>query len=102
VPERLTKAAFAGALGSRFWLHHAPEVKLPVELIEIREGRPLPDYEQFSVLFRGPRESVLPQRIYHIEHDEMGAFDLFLVPVGRDHQGTTYEAVFSRAVGKQD
>jgi hypothetical protein len=37
----------------------------------------------------------LPQRIYRIEHATLGAFDLFLVPIGPDAQGLRYQAVFT-------
>ena len=49
----------------------------------------------FSLVFVGPAESQLPQRIYRIEHDEMEAFEVFLVPLGPDERGMQYEAVFT-------
>jgi hypothetical protein len=48
----------------------------------------------FSILFRGPLDPLLPQKTYLFEHDELGSFDLFIVPIGRDEAGTCYEAVF--------
>jgi len=48
----------------------------------------------FSIVFRGSRNSMLPQRTYRVEHAEIGEFDLFLVPIGPDHDGMLYEAVF--------
>jgi hypothetical protein len=51
--------------------------------------------EQFSLHLRGPRTPALPQRIYRLEHAQLGALDLFLVPIGRDGSGMTYEAVFT-------
>jgi len=50
---------------------------------------------QFSLHFRGPREPVLPQATYGVRHDALGHLDLFLVPVARDDDGTTYEAAFA-------
>jgi hypothetical protein len=38
---------------------------------------------------------VLPQRIYQLHHQRLGALDIFLVPIKRDANGTTYEAVFT-------
>jgi hypothetical protein len=38
---------------------------------------------------------VLPQRNYRFEHADIGAFEMLIVPVGRDAQGTSYEAVFT-------
>ena len=49
----------------------------------------------FSLVFRGPRDRVLPQRIYRLAHAEMGEFELFLVPIGPDGEGMRYEAVFA-------
>jgi hypothetical protein len=50
--------------------------------------------ERFSLYFVGP-ESYLEQKIYSVEHEQMGVFDLFLVPVGHDQNGFRYEAVFN-------
>lgn len=50
--------------------------------------------EPFSILFRGPGDALLPQRIYRLEHEELGALELFLVPIGPDGTGLLYEAVF--------
>ncbi|HEY7874089.1 MAG TPA: hypothetical protein VIG64_03095 [Actinomycetota bacterium] len=50
---------------------------------------------QFSLYFRGPRSPLLPQRIYGLEHPELGRLELFLVPVGQDRESTTYEAAFA-------
>jgi hypothetical protein len=36
---------------------------------------------QFSVVFSGPAEPILPQAIYGLEHPKLGAFELFLVPI---------------------
>ena len=49
----------------------------------------------FSIVFRGPGRVVLPQRTYRVEHDAIGAFDLFLVPIGPDGAGMRYEAIFT-------
>jgi len=51
--------------------------------------------ERFSLFFTGPVDRYLPQQVYFIEHERMGAFELFLVPVGRDESGFRYEAVFN-------
>jgi hypothetical protein len=34
--------------------------------------------------------------MYRMEHDVLGALDLFLVPIARDEDGFQYEAVFNR------
>ena len=59
------------------------EVSLP------RDRRP------FSLLFRGPPEPVLPQRLYAMEHETLGTIEIFIVPIGPDKEGMRYEAVFN-------
>ena len=51
--------------------------------------------ERFSLLFQGPPGIVLPQRMYRLNHERLGEFDLFIVPVEADDEGVRYEAVFS-------
>jgi hypothetical protein len=46
-------------------------------------------------VFGGPAEQVLPQTTYRVEHDALGSFDLFLVPLQPDRGGARYEAVFT-------
>jgi hypothetical protein len=48
----------------------------------------------FRLEWRGPAEPVLDQAIYRFRRGEQ-SFDMFIVPVGRDAQGTLYEAIFN-------
>ncbi|MGH7748287.1 MAG: DUF6916 family protein, partial [Candidatus Dormibacteria bacterium] len=50
----------------------------------------------FSLLFRGPRESPLEQGMAELEHPVIGAVAVFIVPVGVDAAGVQYEVVFNR------
>ena len=94
--EDFTIGTFSGFVGDAFRVHPDPGTTLDVELISVTEpgdetgrGRP------FSVVFRGPGDVLLPQRIYRMEHAEIGSFELFLVPIGPDEKGQRYEAVFN-------
>jgi hypothetical protein len=51
--------------------------------------------EPFSILFRGPACPRLDQRIHTFDHDVIGAFQMFIVPVAPDEHGPRYEAVFN-------
>jgi hypothetical protein len=93
---RLTRAMFEQNLNSRFWLRNGGGERTPLDLIELKDSRSSPPYEHFSLLFRGDRNKIHPQSIYPVEHDLIGGFDLFLVPVDRNDQGTFYQAVFNR------
>ena len=61
------------------------------ELIEVETT----DSGQFSIVWRGPKDAVLPQQIYQLDHPEMGPLELFLVTIGPDAEGMRYQAVFT-------
>ncbi len=53
--------------------------------------------EGFALHFTGPREVLLHQGIYTLEHSALGALELFLVPVQDARRDCyVYEAVFNR------
>jgi hypothetical protein len=97
----LTKSMFAQNLNTRFWLNNEQSEPHAIDLVELTEEQASPQQEQFSLRFRGDCSHVFPQRIYAMKHDAIGAFDLFLVPIGRDKTGTFYEAVFNRLIPVQ-
>jgi hypothetical protein len=50
--------------------------------------------DPFTLLFGGASH-LLPQRIYALTSGTLGdSVDIFIVPVGQDHDGFIYEAVF--------
>ena len=91
--ETFTVDTFSGRTGERFKLDLEGHEPLELELVEVTElGAPGAERRtQFSIVFGGPAEPLLPQRIYRVEHPEIGAFDIFLVPIAPG----TYEAVFT-------
>ena len=94
--EKLTRETFTGNLNTRFRVVPEGADAVEAELVEVKPGRSTPRQEQFSLLFRGPQDVPLQQGMFRLEHDKMGAFDLFMVPVRKDEQGFYYEAVFNR------
>lgn len=94
--DAVTAATFAPLRGSVFRISPGERPPFDVELVTVWEaehhGR---SRLQFSLTFRGGPDPPLPQRIYRVEHDELGALDLFLVPIGPDDVGQRYEAVFT-------
>jgi hypothetical protein len=50
--------------------------------------------ERFSAIFDGSN-IYLPQHVYSFEHERMGQFEMFLVPIGENRDGFRYEAVFN-------
>lgn len=89
-----TLARFEPLVGSRFTLRLDDAAELPAQLIQANPGRGTSASQSFSLLFEAPAEPVLPQRIYRLEHPQLDAMDIFLVPVARAAAGLHYEAVF--------
>jgi hypothetical protein len=48
-----------------------------------------------SLVFVGPAERPIDQQTCAFLHPQLGAFHLFIVPLGLDDQGMRYEAVIS-------
>ena len=97
MPEgSFTLARFEPLVGSRFTLRLDDAAELPAQLVEARAGRNagMDGRQPFSLTFEGPSEPALPQRIYRLEHPQLDAMDIFLVPVARTATGLKYEAVF--------
>jgi hypothetical protein len=96
-----TVGTFAPRIGETFQLRLDASTVLETRLAEAQElgagshGARPGSRTPFSLVFRGPARPVLPQQIYRMEHEEIGNFDLFLVPIGPDAEGMRYEAVFS-------
>jgi hypothetical protein len=94
--DKLTHADFQQRLHSKFRLMRDETSPIELELSEVSALKTARRQEMFSVYFRGPAEFVLPQCIYRLEHETLAGCELFLVPIGRDGDGVTYEAVFNR------
>ncbi len=93
----LTIDVFSDKVGQVWTLDEPDAPPIPVTLIEVQ---PLKNYaklkrEPFSLLFTTIGNFVLPQRIYGFKHETLGAMSLFLVPVGREGDVTTYQSIFN-------
>jgi hypothetical protein len=95
----LTEKEFSKHVNTIFTLK-APEAgPIELELIEVKSYLKNPGdadgMERFSIFFKGPAKPYLPQRTYAMSHEAMGDLELFLVPIGSNVQGFSYEAVFN-------
>jgi hypothetical protein len=96
VTDSLTHEAFTKHLESKFQVRIETGPSVELTLIEVSELKMLPGQEHFSILFRGPGEVFLSQGTFLVEHEDLGRFALFVVPISQDEQGYYYEAVFNR------
>ena len=89
---------FAENLEGRFRVEAGRETIVELTLIEVTalpsRGNPMRP-QPFSIVFRGPFDRQLPQRSYVFEHEKLGVFELFIVPIAPDEYGPRYEAIFN-------
>jgi hypothetical protein len=88
-------ATFTGYVGTDFQVLEDEAIACTLRLVEIMEHTRTPKLETFSLFFVGPPDVFLGQGTRNFKHDELGAFELFLVPVGKVEAGFRYEAVFN-------
>jgi hypothetical protein len=93
--EEFSRDKFVKHLNGEFQIFITADKASTAELIEVTESRERFGGESFSIVFLAPADAPLEQQIYTVKHQEMGTFELFLVPVGRDDKGVKYEAVFN-------
>src|SRR5436190_24166521 len=91
-----THEAFSENLNTKFLLRTSDSSCVEVDLVKVSELLRSRGQERFSILFRGPEETPLPQAMYECQHERVGEFDLFIVPINRDEDGTYYDAVVNR------
>ena len=95
----LTEEEFSRHLNTDFRLHRGDGPPIDLELVEVKgyltKAGEQTGMERFSAFFKGPTEPYLAQNTYSLQHDQMGEFPIFLVPIARDEQGVRYEAVYN-------
>src|SRR5256885_1176645 len=93
VLSEVTYETFATELGSPFQLDYGADAPLVLKLVEVTAGKQASvgfRRTPFSLLFRGPRQPVLPQRTYPLEHARLGRLEIFIVPLGPEGEGMQY------------
>jgi len=100
--ENLTLATFSPLVGETFRLHVPPAHVLDLVLVEatpiVAESpahaanrRKTP----FTLIFNGPPHVVASQHMYPIEHETLGRYELFVVPIGPKHGAMQYQVIFT-------
>lgn len=97
--QELSLEHFLPLLGQSFFLHLGNGETYTLKLDEAVPlgSAPGPEFRQpFALYLHHPRgDAYLPQRTYCLEHPNLGALDLFMVPLGPDAKGMRYEIIFS-------
>jgi len=90
--EDLSLENFTRQLNTTFRIHADSTRSILVKLDEVRvlpdtpqrPGKPTPGdagYEKFTLIFSGRRSELISQETYRFEHEALGRFELFTVPV---------------------
>ena len=96
--EFFTIDTFSGHVNTKFLMHYGDSQTAELELTNVTDVGSSPRQIQISLLFQGPDNAPIAQGIYKLEHDKLGALDIFLVPIGKDAKGVQYQAIFNRQV----
>ena len=97
----LTLDAARAMVGQEFIRSHEAGPDILLNLVSAEPARrdptaqSTPSGRPFSLLFKGPPDPQLTQGMHDLGHAEHPLTGLFLVPIGRNDDGFTYEAVFS-------
>jgi hypothetical protein len=104
---KLTSADFAPYQKQTFRIYFTPTQSIEAELIQVKElpggyddlddeEEAPPRRQPFSLIFRSAQvKDYLPQKIYTVQHEQLGSLDIFLVPIGPDSKGMRYQAIFT-------
>jgi hypothetical protein len=97
--DELREADFAARLGQLFEVHLAEGFVIPLHLASVSNlGAPQAPggRHPFSLMFHGPQSpQFLTQGTYRLRNEGLGAFDLFIVPLGPKARRMQYEAIFN-------
>jgi len=105
--ETLARSTFAGLLGETFRVYGESAGMPALSLAAVRDlqttarelGRAPMDEQRersFSLLFTGTLDRTIGQGTYRFEHDRLGTFSLFIVPMAPGEDAHYYEAIFNR------
>ena len=86
---------FAEAKDTLFRLTAADGQTVDVTLVDVSEMKETARQRSFSIIFSVPDPCRIGQGLYDIQHDVLGAMQLFLVPIGFEGANQEIEAVFN-------
>jgi uncharacterized protein DUF6916 len=99
---RVTPTSFPGPerfrphIGSDFTIDDRGQ-RVVLRLAHVADGGFANGMHQFSLIFHGPADRVLPGAIHALSHPSIGTLDIFLTPVvGSNASRTVYQACFSQ------
>ena len=94
--EKITHENFSGHLNALFRIEVA-ETSLELELVEVEVGKPIDPSlsEPFTLIFLGPKDSILAEGIHNVSNDDAGSFDLYIIPIVSPGDQQLYQVLFN-------
>lgn len=101
--DKFTRQTFLPLLDNKFTINLESGESLDLTLNAVEQLSKHYDNSDnsFTLVFAGAKEHPLQQSLYHFQHETLGKFPLFLVPVAQDEKGYSYESVFARMPDKK-
>jgi hypothetical protein len=51
--------------------------------------------QPFTLIFLGPKDGLLPEGLHKLSHDDLGEFDLYLIPILSAGERQAYQSIFN-------
>jgi len=94
---------FRQQLNTSFTVRAADGASVDLVLAKVSERPITRNVEQFSLIFHAPAGTSVSHGTYGFQHRALGAFELFIVPIGApDDRRTVYQACFSRHLSRTE
>lgn len=98
MPDHYELTTYEPRVGEVFRLEFADHPPVDLTLVEAAPGPwqpPEGGKTAFRLEFSGPPQPLLAQATYRMQHAQLGALHIFIVPIAQDESSATYEAVMS-------
>ena len=94
--ENISHENFSGHLNALFRVEVA-ETSLELELVEVEVGKSIDasQREPFTLIFQGPKDSILAEGIHTMSNDSAGSFDLYTIPIISLGDQQLYQVIFN-------
>ena len=94
--ENISHENFSGHLNALFRVEVA-ETSLELELVEVEVGKSIDASlrEPFTLIFQGPKDSILAEGIHTMSNDSAGSFDLYTIPIISLGDQQSYQVIFN-------
>jgi len=94
--ESISHENFSGHLNALFRIDVA-ETSQELELVEVEVGDSVDPSlrEPFTLIFQGPKDSILPEGIHNLSNDDAGSFELYIIPIVSHGDRQSYQVIFN-------